>query len=68
MTDFKDGVKHIGQMVKVHNERYFYGSITAELTACILRKNRDTLFCQAEVKDSSGAVYIVNLHDVEEIT
>ncbi len=66
MTDFKEAVKYIGQTVRVTNERYFHGCISATLTACILRRTDRGLYCQAEVIDSSGAVYIVNLHDISE--
>lgn len=65
MTDFREAVKYIGQCVRVTNERHFQGCISATLTACILRRTDRGLYCQAEIVDSSGTVYIVNLHDVE---
>ena len=67
MTDFKEATALIGRDVVVVNERHFPGAVRMKLTACILRRMRggDGLYCQAEVADRSGAVYIVNLKDIE---
>ena len=68
MTDFKEAAALIGRDVVVVNERHFTGAVRMKLTACILRRMRggEGLFCQAEVADQSGAVYIVSLRDIEE--
>lgn len=67
MTDFKEAAALIGKDIIVVNERHFTGAVRMKLTACILRRKRggDGLYCQAEVTDGSGAVYIVNLKDIE---
>lgn len=62
--DFREAVKHIGERVSVEHSRFFDEPVEAELRACILRRNKNGLYCQAEVSDRSGAVYIVNLKNI----
>lgn len=67
MTGFKEAANMLGCPVIVNNERHFGGKVRMLLSACILRRKQDgeTLYCQAEVRDKSGTVYIVNLRDID---